>query len=270
METMILRPSGLQSYLRCPRAYFFGYLEDAPRLVSAALAIGTAFHKGAEVLVAALKAHRRPIEVIAEAEATLEESLAFEQTLGDADPDDDRFDTAKDVAIGLLEAAAHAIPETWEPDIVEETAVLPLTDDLSIRGTTDLVLKDGTIIDFKTRARKTSAGEIRRDLQFTAYAMIRNHADGKPNMPRPLTIVEVTKTKVPAVHLQPTIRTPEDFAIYTKIATNVAVAIRAGLDHPSPNVFCSCCNFRRLCGAFRHNKQIECEAHTSVNNQLVA
>ena len=251
MDTIFLRPSGIISYLRCPRAHFFGYIESAPRLVSAALAIGSAFHKATEVLVAALKAHRRPIEVIAEAEATLEESLALEQTLGDADPDDDRFDTAKDVAVGLLRAAAQAIPETWEPDIVEETAVLPLTDDISIRGTTDLVLKDGTIIDFKTRARKTSIGEIRRDQQFTAYAMIRNHADGKVDRPRNLTIVEVTKTKVPAVHLQPTIRTAEDFAVYSKIATNVATAIRAGLDHPSPNIFCSCCSFRHLCDAFR-------------------
>ncbi len=251
METMILRPTGVQTYLSCPRKYFFGYVENAPRLVSAALAIGSAFHKATEVLVGALKARRRLTEVLQEAEITLEESIALEQTLGDADPDDDKFDTAKDVGISLLRTAATAIPETWEPAIVEGTAVCPITNDISIRGTTDLVLTDGTIIDFKTRARKSSAGDIRRDLQFTAYAMIRNHADGKHDQPRNLAIVELTKTKIPAVHIQPTSRTAEDFATYKQIATNVATAIRAGLDHPSPGIFCGCCGHRRLCPMWR-------------------
>jgi RecB family exonuclease len=253
METMILRPTGVQTYLSCPRKYFFGYVENAPRLVSAALAIGSAFHKATEVLVGALKARRRPTDVLQEAENTLEESIALEQTLGDADPDDDKFDTAKDVGIGLLRAAATAIPETWAPAIVEETAVLPITEDISIRGTTDLVLTDGTIVDFKTRARKSSVGDIRRDLQFTAYAMIRNHADGRDGKPRNLAIVELTKTKIPAVHIQPTERTADDFAIYTKIATNVAIAIRAGMDHPSPGFLCGCCGHRRLCPLYRRN-----------------
>lgn len=251
MEPLIIRPTGVQTYLSCPRKYFFGYVENAPRLVSAALAIGSAFHKAAEVLAAALKARRRPITVLEEAEATIEESLALEQTLGDADPDDDRFDTAKDVAIGLVRAAAEAIPESWEPALVEEAAVLPITPDVAVRGTTDLVLKDGTIVDFKTRARKTSPHEIRRDLQFTAYAMIRNHADGKQYHPRRLAIVELTKTKVPAAHIQPTIRDANDFAVYTKIVTNVATNIRSGQDHPIPNQFCGGCSFRRMCEAYR-------------------
>ena len=247
MDTMILRPTGVQAYLSCPRKYFFGYVEQAPRLVSAALAIGTAFHKAAEVLVGALKARRRPIEVLQAAEATLEESLALEQTLGDPDPDDDKFETAKDTALGLLRAAATAIPETWEPAQVEETIEAPISDSITIRGTTDLVLTDGTIIDFKTRARKSSAGDIRRDLQFTAYALIRNHADNKPDQPRNLAIVEITKTKVSAVHIHPTTRIAMDFATYRDIVTKVAGAIQTGYDCPAPSCFCSSCSYRGLC-----------------------
>lgn len=250
METLVLRPTGVQAYLRCPASYFFG-IENAPRLVSAALAIGSAFHKATEVLVAALKARRRPIAVLEEAEATLEESLALERTLGDADPDDDKFDTARDVALGLLRTAAEAIPETWEPAIVEETAALPIADDITVRGTTDLVLTDGTIVDFKTRARRSSVGEIRRDLQFTAYAWIRNHADGTGSAPRNLAIVELTKTKVPAAYIQPTVRDEQDFNTYREIVTNVAAAIRAGHAHSIPNVFCSACAFRSRCSAYR-------------------
>lgn len=247
MDTLVIRPTGVQTFLSCPRKYFFGYVEQAPRLVSAALAIGTAFHKASEVLVGALKARRRPIDVIQDAEATLEEALALEQTLGDPDPEDDKFDTARDTALGLLHAAATAIPDTWEPAIVEETAAVPITDNIEIRGTTDLVLKDGTIVDFKTRARKTSAGEIRRDLQFTAYALIRNHAEHRNSSPRNLSIVEVTKTKVPAVHIQPTVRDAQDFTHYRALVTKVAQAIRSGYDATAPSCFCGCCSYRGIC-----------------------
>lgn len=248
---LTLRPTGITSYLRCPFSYYLSYVDPQPRLVSAALAIGTAFHKAAEILVGALKARRRPIDALPEAEATLEESILFERTLGDPDPDDDRFETAKDTGIGLLRTAAHAIPETWEPAVVEETAELPIGENITVRGTTDLVLTDGTIVDFKTRARKSSAGEIRRDLQFTAYAMIRNHADEKGTAPRNLAIVELTKTKVPQAHIQLTTRTAEDFSVYRKIAGNVAQAVRVELFHPAPNQFCNCCSVRRLCPAYR-------------------
>lgn len=250
MDVLVLRPSGLQTFLSCPRKYFASYVEQAPRLVSAALAIGTAFHRGAEVLVAALRARRRPTEVLSEAEATLEESLALEQTLGDPDPDDDRFDTAKETAIGLLRAAAHAIPTEWHPAHVEQTAGVPISDDLTIRGTTDLVLTDGTIVDFKTRARKSSVGDIRRDLQFTAYSMIRNHADGKTDQPRNIAIIEVTKTKIPQAIIQPTTRNAADFATYRTIAIKVAQAIRAGMDYPAPSMWCSSCSFRANCPIF--------------------
>lgn len=250
-QHLILRPTGVQTYLSCPRKYFYGYVEDAPKLVSAALAIGSAFHKAAEVLVSALKARRRPVDVLGEAEATLEESLMFEQTLGDPDPDDDRFETAKDTGIGLLRAAATAIPESWTPAIVEETAAVPITPDVSVRGTTDLVLTDGTIVDFKTRARKSSIGDIRRDIQFTAYALIRNHIDGRVDQDRKMIIVETTKTKIPAVHFQPTVRTAADFANYTNVVGKVATAIRGGLDHTAPCMWCSSCNFRKLCPAYR-------------------
>lgn len=251
MEPITLRPTGVQTYLSCPRKYFFGYVENAPRLVSAALVIGSAFHKAAEVLISALKAGNAPTAVLPEAEATLEESIVLEQTLGDPDPDDDKFENATDVGIGLIRAAASALPADWRPKILETTAEARILDDITIRGTTDLVLEDGTIVDFKTRARKSSAGEIRRDLQFTAYAMIRNHADDQANAPRALAIVEVTKTKTPAVHIQPTERTERDYHTYRHIAAGVATAIRAGLDHPSPSMWCGSCSFRRLCEAGR-------------------
>ena len=252
MDTIILRPTGVQTYLSCPRKYFFSYVEQAPRLVSAALAIGSAFHKAAEVLVGALKARRSPTDVLPAAEATLEEALALEQTLGDPDPEDDKFDTAMDTALGLVRAAANAIPSTWEPATVEETAAAKISDNIEIQGTTDLVLTDGTIVDFKTRARKSSAGDIRRDLQFTAYALIRNHADNKPDQPRALSIVEITKTKVPAVHIHPTTRTANDFAAYRGIVTKVAGAIQAGYDYPAPSCFCGSCSYRNSgCPAIR-------------------
>lgn len=244
---LVLRPTGVQTFLSCPRKYFFGYVENAPRLTSAALAIGSAFHKATEVLVAALKARKRPADVLAAAEATLEEAIAFEQTLGDPDPDDDKFETAKDVGIGLLRAASEALPADWRPASVEETAEAPITDGVVVRGTTDLVLEGGTIVDFKTRARRSNPADIRRDLQFTAYALIRNAADGLDGAPRAVTVVEVTKTKVPAVHIHETSRDGRDFDGYRGIAAKVGAAIRAGYDPPAPSSWCSSCQHRTSC-----------------------
>lgn len=241
---LVLRPTGVQCYVQCPRKFFATYIENTPRLVSAALAIGSAFHKGTEILVAALKARRRPVEVLEAAEATFDEALAFERTLGDPDPDDAKFETAKDVGIGLLRAAAEAIPQDWCPASVEETAEAAITDDIVVRGTTDLVLDDGTVVDFKTRARKSDDASIRRDLQFTAYALIRATVDGTDGAPRKVAIVEVTKTKVPAVHIHETERTRADFDVYRGIVAKVGAAIRAGYDVPAPSPFCSSCGYR--------------------------
>ena len=244
---LVLRPTAVQTYLSCPRKFFFANIENAPRVVSAALAIGTAFHKGAEVLVSALKARRNPTEVLKEAEASYEEALEFERTLGDPDPEDDRFDTAKDTGIGLVRALANGLPTDWQPAQIEETVAAQITPEITLRGTTDLVLTDGTIVDFKSRARRSNPADIRRDLQFTAYALLRGETDGTPDQPRNLAIVEVTKTKVPAVHIHPTERTPRDFAVYRDIVTKVARGIQAGIDPPAPSSFCGGCGYREVC-----------------------
>jgi hypothetical protein len=96
-------------------------------------------------------------------------------------------------------------------------------------------------------------GDIRRDLQFTAYAMIRNHADGRVDQPRNLAIVEITKTKIPAVHIQPTFRTAEDFTCYRELVAKIAGAIRAGYDATAPSCFCGSCAHRRICPANRNS-----------------
>ena len=209
---LVLRPTAVQTYLSCPRKFFFANIENAPRVVSAALAIGTAFHKGAEVLVSALKARRNPTEVLKEAETTYEEALEFERTLGDPDPEDDRFDTAKDTGIGLVRALANGLPTDWQPAQIEATVAAQITPEITLRGTTDLVLTDGT-----------------------------------PDQPRNLAIVEVTKTKVPAVHIHPTERTPRNFEVYRDIVTKVARGIQAGIDPPAPSSWCGGCPHRSQC-----------------------
>jgi hypothetical protein len=82
--------------------------------------------------------------------------------------------------------------------------------------------------------------------------MIRNHADGKHDHPRNLAIVELTKTKIPAAHIQPTFRTAEDFTYYRELVGKIAGAMRTGYDATAPSCFCGSCSYRRLCPTNRH------------------
>lgn len=250
-EALRLRPTGIQTFLGCPRKFFYQEIERVPRLTSAALAIGTGFHRASEVLVSALKAGKRPKDVLPAAEATLEEQITFERTLGNPDPDDDKFETAKDTGIALLRTAAEAIPETWRPVFVEETVQAEVAPSVIVSGTTDLVLDDGTIVDFKTRARKSDPAEVRRDLQFTAYAVLRNAADGRNGDNRKITVVEVTKTKTPQVVIHETSRDGRDYETWRGIVEKVSTAIRAGFDPPAPSSFCKSCGWRGVCPAYR-------------------
>jgi hypothetical protein len=90
-----------------------------------------------------------------------------------------------------------------------------------------------------------SAADLHRNLQFTAYSILRNAVDATPDRPREVRVVEITKTKVPAVHIQPTPRDAADYATYRKILGKVAEAIRAGYDPPAPSSFCGSCSYRR-------------------------
>lgn len=249
--TIRLRPTGVQTYLGCPRKYFYQEIERVPRTTSAALAIGTGFHKATEVLVAALKAGRKPREVLASAETTLAEAIDFERTLGNPDPEDDKFETAKDVGVGLLRVAAEAIPADWRPAIVEERTEAELAPGVIVSGMTDLVLEDGTIVDFKTRARRSDPGDVRRDIQFTAYAALRNAADGKNGADRRIQVFEITKTKTPQVNIHATVRDKQDFDTYRGTVSKVAQAIRLGIDPPAVTSFCKACGWRARCPAYR-------------------
>lgn len=112
------------------------------------------------------------------------------------------------------------------------------------------MLEPGDVVDFKTRARKSDSGSIRRDIQFTGYALLRNAVDETHGKTRRLQIVEVTKTKVPAVYIHETVRDARDFALYQDTVTKVASAIRAGYDVTVPSQWCSTCQHRRSCPAF--------------------
>jgi CRISPR/Cas system-associated exonuclease Cas4 (RecB family) len=246
MNTLTLSPTGVQTFLSCPKKFFLSRM-GFPRTVTSALAIGSAVHRGAEVLMGALRAKRRPIEVIDEAEATLIEALELECNLGSPDPDDAGFETAKETALGLLRAVAEAIPEDWDPVAVEEAVEMPIAEGVTLRGYTDVVLSTGEIIDFKTRKRRSPESEIRHNLQMTAYAALKNHADGLGDSPRKITVMEIVKTKTPACIMQRTERTKEDFAAYRELVIGVAAAIQQGHDYPNPSAYCRFCNYREHC-----------------------
>lgn len=198
-----------------------------------------------------MKVGKAPRDVLPAAEATLAEQIEFERTLGDPDPDDDKFETALETGIGLVRTLAEAVPTSWRPAEVEKTVSAEVSPGVVIRGTTDWVLADGTIVDIKTRSKRSNPADIRRDLQMTAYALLRNAADGKDGDRRQVRVVEVTKTKTPQVVIHETERDGRDFAVYRGIVEKVGAAIRAGYDPPHPSNLCGYCQHRRLCPAYR-------------------
>lgn len=236
-----LGASKVSTYLRCPRAYKYQYVDRLPRASSPAAALGTTIHSVIEHI------HRSnwgPAQ--AEDVAGLLLEAWSEVRPLTADPDD------PDAAKSAVEAANVWLPRylQWREgqiDVaVEERWELPVPfTNITMRGTIDRIYRaDGqnVLSDVKSGKRAPSATDLRTDLQLSVYAWAARELGLKLGRCELVMIRKGDVLEVPRDDEQ------IEAAMY-EIVAPAAAAIATGHFpcNPSSQYGCSYCDYTATC-----------------------
>ncbi len=248
-----LSATQITTYLMCPRKYGFRYVEHLPpEFTASALSFGSAIHSALEWFHLEKLEGRAPDpeEVVkifrADWDAEQEKPIRWKEgedanTLREKGEALVRAYVEKfhDVAVQSAELRFDVPiidPETGE--VFEET----------LTGYFDLVLEGDTLCEIKTAARRFDEDTLRRHVQISAYAYAYRARYGRD--PK-IAVVQLLKTKKPAIEIASTERTKADDAFFVHLASEVAKGIDAGAFPPSPGWACDGCEFATACASWR-------------------
>jgi len=253
--------SQLKEYLRCPRKYFFHYIEGEEReFRSVALCFGTAWHHAiGEVLL------RRPADMpVEEVREIFRDALAAEvQGEDDEDGVPVLFDTDEQTLPALIDRGIAMLDvflaRVTLPDNVlgvEVAFVVELADPTTwemlpvpLVGSIDALLQEGTetvVLELKTAAKRWSPDQLEHDIQPSAYRL------GAQSLGHPdplLRLVVTTKGEKPDVQVEDLLRGRRDERELAGIVAGVTRAVAAGADHRIRGWWCRSCEYVGACGA---------------------
>jgi putative RecB family exonuclease len=243
VQTDALGASKLSTYLRCPRAYRYQYVEKIKVPSSPAAALGTAIHS----VIQQIHLSRWTLDQ-ADTVADLMASTWEEIRVRTADPDD------PEAATGAVQAANEWLPWYlhWRRDQIDvaveerwELTVTNLGPAVTLRGTIDRVYRaDGKSVlsDVKSGKRAPSEQDLATDLQLSIYAWACRECGFEPDG---IEIVMLRSKKV----LQ-TARTSAYLdGVISHTVLPAAQGIAAGVFpcNPSSRFGCGYCDFQSLC-----------------------
>lgn len=162
--------------LRCPRQYFFRYIEHIKAPPSGAMKQSRAFHLTAE------RNYRQKIESSQDLppdELTDFYAQAFEEEMKSEEVVLDEGQThggLKDEGVSIVKVHRDKIAPTVQPVAVEEKITLPLTAGdgfaYDLMGVLDLVDVDGRVRDNKAIGKTPNQADLDKDIQLSTYALL--------------------------------------------------------------------------------------------------
>lgn len=235
-----LGPSKISTYLRCPRAYRYQYVDRIARKSSPAAALGTTVH----AVVRHIHAARWTADRAEDAAKMMLQ--AWGEVRGEtSDPDN------PDASAGAQAAAMEWLP--WylgwikgQVDVAfEERWELPYRYGIVMRGTIDRVYRqDGrrVLSDVKSGKRTPSAGDLANDLQLSIYSW----ACGELGIPPDTCELVMIRQR----NTVETVRSAEYVAaVMEETVVDVARGIEAGLFpcNTCSQFGCGFCDYKSLC-----------------------
>ena len=154
-----IRPSGVNSFMACPKKWAAQTLMGYRGWGSFATVRGTGVHAGAEAIWReSISAGSKIINISRAQDAAVESvEKAFEEE--DIRLDKDDFTETKDGAKDSAAAGAAIYCEMAEkieiPKFVEHNMSIDLGDNITVRGTADFIGHDGIVEDIKTSTSKS-------------------------------------------------------------------------------------------------------------------
>jgi CRISPR/Cas system-associated exonuclease Cas4 (RecB family) len=238
-------------YMRCPRSYFFRYVEGMKVPPSSALAVGSSVHKTAE--------HNNKQKIFSREDVSLKVAKeVFSQVWDEMAPsvdfkEDENPGQLKDQGVALVDLLMTRVAPRIQPRAAEEEFILEFSNaEYSFKGIIDVVTEQGEIVDFKTASRTPSQGDIDQDRQITTYYLGHEALYGQP--PAGAFMDYLVKNKTPKHERFETSRTEADTKKLLALIAEISRSIRNGFFFPNPTN--NLCN-PRWCGYWNICKQGE-------------
>lgn len=239
--------SSISSYLMCPRAWKFHYLDKVPAPTSPALLFGSAFHN-------ALEGYIKDRDSLPLTERWLQ--AWQEQTERDQEVNwgDDTPEALANLGVrmfgdsdvrDLVNSLTPLSPEHVEQYIELQVPGVPIP----IIGYIDMVEEDGVPCDFKTSSRSWYQSKADDELQAGFYLAALNQL-GTPSSGNLFRYYVFTKTKTPKAQIWETTRSNAELLWLFGLIREVWEAIQAEHFPPNPTTWkCSAkwCEYWSIC-----------------------
>ena len=241
----------LTTYLNCPAAYRYNYVERAPwEFQSSDLVFGSVCHQ-----VIANFHHKQKDdsmiqdELVADFEKRWDKAISSTENLRFRSIDEKQLTTRGKRLMEIY----HQMFNHVVADDIELFFELPMLDLLTgqyaeqtIQGRIDLVT-DSTIYEFKTSSKSYYQNQADESLQLTFYAWAYQYLYSKPA--KELKLVALVKTQAPKIQVLETKRKMSDFTRLYNVMNSVIQAIDKGIFYQNPLATYGChnCQFQQTC-----------------------
>lgn len=231
--------SQINMWLRCPRQWYYRYVDGLRIPPSGALVEGGCYHKALEV--------NFKQKIVTQTDLPIPDCLdafsdAWETRLSSEEViiwEDDDPGFLKDQGIGLVEEYMSSMSQDVQPVKVEEPYVSEVA---NVKFVCVVDLEDvlSIIIDHKTSKKAYTQDDVDRDLQASAAAFVLN---------RPIIHYNhvAIKSRVPRIQPIKTYRLQPDIDWYVQLVGGVVAQMKTGIAPPRPTGWhCS----ERFCGYY--------------------
>lgn len=234
--------SSITSYLSCPRAWKFKYIEKQPTRTSSALAFGSAFHETVEKYVTRTdETSILDLWKIAWAKQSGKVTLDEGDTIESLQNEGIRMFSSPKV---MYELNAIQAPVAIEMPITLTIPGVPVP----LTGFIDIITQDGVAGDFKTSGKRWADDKAANSLQPLVYLAALKQMGIEP--PMKFRHYVFIKTKEPNTQVIETEFKPSQLLFITSLIQSVWKSIDAGAFHEIPDGWlCSetYCDFWKLC-----------------------
>ena len=262
--------SSISTYMLCPRAWRYHYVDKVETPTAAALVMGSAFHSAVEGYIAAKANGENPAALVTfwpgawakQLEAPCNADIDYgDETPESLDATGKRMLKNKDV-VAVIDSIT---PMTGRPfmawkgestgPMIERKVTLSVPGvPVPVIGYIDIVADDGVPIDLKTAGRMWPKEKEHGELQVDFYLAALNQMGWALNPQRKFRYVIVTKGKQPRVAVRETTRTMGELLWLFTLIKDTWEAIEAGAFPPRTDGW-KCdpryCGFWPVCrGAF--------------------
>lgn len=226
--------SQIAMFLRCPRQYWYRYIQGIKTPASGEMVQSRVWHKTLEIN------YRQKIdskvdlplgEMLENFSNIFDESIKYEEII---------FEKSspvflKDQGLQIVEMHHTHIAPNVHPMLVEKFFTVSLGEDFpyELTGVWDLVEEGGIIVDNKAQGRAKSQNDLDKDLQMTVYSLGYRALYGE--IEKGIRIDAVIKNKNLKVTQLETSRTNEECRWLLGLIENVASAIQKEAFFPNPD-----------------------------------